>query len=238
MIISKDMAATAIVAASASSRGIGWKGDLPWKLPGDMKHFSRVTRDAAENKTNAVVMGRKTWDSIPAKFRPLPGRTNVVLTSKPQLLDVPPEVLTADSLADAWNQLGDIENLGRIFIIGGAQIYQEAIEKNFVHKVILTEVDTPDSMQFDTFFPVLDPQDWCLQDAEAQGAEAAAADAHIENGLTYSFKTYTRPNRQEEQYLDLIRKILKEGIVRGDRTGTGTKRYVLVDGRHRRMTKG
>ena len=242
MIINKDMAATAIVAASASTRGIGWKGNLPWRLPGDLQHFSRVTttviadaavphdRQESQERQNAVVMGRATWESIPAKFRPLPGRTNVVLSSNDKL-DVPAEVLKAHSLADAWNQLGALKNLGTIFVIGGARVYQEAIDKNFVHKVILTEVHTPDDMPFDTFFPELDPQDWVLEESSSNNNNnnnnnsQDQQEMHTENGLSYSFKTFLRPNRQEEQYLDLIRKILKDGIVRGDRTGTGTQSF-------------
>merc|ERR1719208_697474 len=69
-----------VVAASAQEGGIGVDQNLPWRLAGDMKFFKELTSEAADNKRNAVVMGRKTWESIPAKFRPLPGRLNVVLT--------------------------------------------------------------------------------------------------------------------------------------------------------------
>ena len=140
-MIVKDMAATAIVAASTTSRGIGWKGDLPWKLPGDMKHFKEITMGSSNKvgssatasgsatdgassptppapvKQNAVIMGRNTWESIPTKFRPLQGRTNVVLTRK-ATFDVPSGVLVAQSLEDAWNQLGEMkDSLDEIFII-------------------------------------------------------------------------------------------------------------------------
>ena len=81
------MAATAeqmtfqLVVAATRKLGIGKAGSMPWKLPGDMAYFKEITsRTADPGKQNAVIMGRKTWESIPSKFRPLPGRINVVLT--------------------------------------------------------------------------------------------------------------------------------------------------------------
>ena len=69
-----------IVVAIDSQHGIGKNNDLPWHLPADLKHFKFITTNSAVGKRNVVVMGRKTWDSIPEKFRPLPNRTNVVLS--------------------------------------------------------------------------------------------------------------------------------------------------------------
>ena len=69
-----------VINGNESVLGIGSNGSLPWKLPNEMRHFSKLTTGGG--KKNAVLMGRKTWESIPAKFRPLPGRFNVVLSSQ------------------------------------------------------------------------------------------------------------------------------------------------------------
>ena len=92
-----------VVVAATRKGGIGKDGGLPWRIPADMAFFKQVTLAAAEGRRNAVVMGRKTWESIPAKFRPLPGRLNVVLSravSDPSSVSpYPEEVLVASSLS-------------------------------------------------------------------------------------------------------------------------------------------
>lgn len=86
-----------IVAACGPRLGIGKNGQLPWNLPKEMKHFARMTTDTTDaSLRNAVIMGRKTWESIPAKFRPLRRRLNVVLSRRTDLsLDHPDAVLCA-----------------------------------------------------------------------------------------------------------------------------------------------
>src|SRR5262249_730757 len=94
-----------IVVAFDSSYGIGKNGQLPWKLPADLKRFKEVTSTHKDpTKLNAVIMGRKTWESLPASFRPLPGRVNMVL-SKQAELSLPAGVLLAPSLENALDQL-------------------------------------------------------------------------------------------------------------------------------------
>eukprot|EP00543_Licmophora_paradoxa_P013891 CAMPEP_0202476714 /NCGR_PEP_ID=MMETSP1360-20130828/93566_1 /ASSEMBLY_ACC=CAM_ASM_000848 /TAXON_ID=515479 /ORGANISM="Licmophora paradoxa, Strain CCMP2313" /LENGTH=424 /DNA_ID=CAMNT_0049103929 /DNA_START=33 /DNA_END=1307 /DNA_ORIENTATION=+ len=169
--------------------------------------------------TNAVIMGRKTWDSIPPKFRPLHGRTNVVLTRQ-QDLPFPHDVIVASSLRDAIEQLQKKDNLGRVFVIGGAQVYNESLQAGLIKKIIYTEVSNlqEETTKFDSFFPKLDTAEW-----DCQPYHQSAEGAHL--------------NPEEMQYLEMCRDIINNGIKRGDRTGTGTlskfgtqMRFSLRDG--------
>ena len=73
-----------IIVAATLNNGIGHNGRLPWRLAKEMQYFARVTSNAPEGSVNAVLMGRNTWESIPKKFRPLPKRVNVVISSNQQ----------------------------------------------------------------------------------------------------------------------------------------------------------
>ena len=103
---------------------IGREGDMPWHLPDDLAHFQSLTRG------HAVIMGRRTWESLPARFRPLPGRTNIVVTS----LDALDGAATAGSLAgalalaDALVESGDLAEDATRWIIGGARVFASAVE--------------------------------------------------------------------------------------------------------------
>lgn len=104
---------TMVVAATAKSMGIGKQGKLPWNLPQDMEHFKKVTSTTVKpNRTNAVIMGRKTWQSIPERFRPLRNRLNVVLSRNPAIreqLNIPTGVRVATSLHDALALLAQVK---------------------------------------------------------------------------------------------------------------------------------
>ena len=111
-----------LIAAVAKNRVIGINNQLPWHLPEDLKHFRELTRGCA------VIMGRKTWESLPEAFRPLPGRRNIVLTRQKGLTTDSrfQGAELAASLPDALALMG--ENSATIFVIGGADLYQQAIE--------------------------------------------------------------------------------------------------------------
>jgi len=200
----------AVVAAAAGSRGIGFQGKLPWRLPGDMNHFKQVTKTPpSPGLTNAVIMGRKTWDSIPPKFRPLDGRVNVVL-SRQGIVDGASNgdenVVVATSIDEAMEKLKSRSNHGSTFIIGGGEIYSHAIKSGLVNRVVYTNVKgLPEDAEFDAFFPELSDVEWdCVpflassfenkSSGERVAKRAKAAEEHVDakSGLRYEFLEYIR----------------------------------------------
>ena len=154
-----------LVVAMDSQRGIGVDNKLPWHLPEDLAHFKRVTLG------HPIIMGRKTFDSI---GRPLPGRRNIVVTRNPDWRADGVEV--ARSLEEAVAQVGDEP----ASIIGGAQIFQEALD--LADRMIVTHIER--SYPCDTFFPAIDPARWTATAREPQHAQA--------QDLDFSFVTYER----------------------------------------------
>jgi len=136
-----------LVVAADSNMGIGREGDLPWRLKGDMAFFREVTTDAS---SPVVIMGRRTWESIPTRFRPLKNRHNIVLTRN-QGYTLPPNVDGMASFEDAVihaSRVGD-----RTFVIGGGHIYWAALAARNPCVVHLTEV--AGEYECDTFLPKL-----------------------------------------------------------------------------------
>ncbi|WP_422362350.1 dihydrofolate reductase [Reichenbachiella sp.] len=119
-----------LIAAMTKNRVIGINNDLPWHLPDDMKYFMETT------KGHVVIMGRKNFDSLPPKFKPLPHRTNVILTRQ-QGFEVNDCVVYHD-INDAY-VFADEQGEQELFVIGGGQIYQMAMER--ADMIYLTEID-------------------------------------------------------------------------------------------------
>ena len=164
-----------IVVAADLNNGIGIDGDLPWKLPGDMRFFKELTLGAGHN---VVIMGRKTWQSIPDRFRPLSGRINIVLSR--QQLELPTGVLLADSLHAALDLCQSLPSIDRVFVIGGGQIYAEALTHPSCSRVFLTRV--MDQFPCDAFLPGLD-RDW---------QSVACGETQTESSIAYRFETLER----------------------------------------------
>jgi dihydrofolate reductase len=132
-----------LIAALTKNRVIGKNNDLPWHLPDDMKYFMQTT------KGHCVIMGRRNYESIPEKFRPLPNRTNIVLTRQKAFEAANCHVVHSLSEALAFAQK---QNENEVFIIGGAEIYTMALPH--AQRLYLTEIDTV--LEGDTFFPSYD----------------------------------------------------------------------------------
>lgn len=158
----------ALVAAVARGGVIGRDGGIPWHLPEDMRRFRELTTG------HPVVMGRRTWDSLPDRFRPLPGRRNVVVTRSPGWQREGAE--RAGSLEEA---LRLVEPTEQVFVIGGAEIYAAALPR--ADELLLTEIDA--DVEGDALFPAFDRETF----AEVEREPLVAAD-----GTQLAFVTYRR----------------------------------------------
>jgi dihydrofolate reductase len=128
-----------LIIACSCNGGIGFKNNLPWNIPEDLKNFKNITSTVIDkNKTNAIVMGRNTWESLPKK--PLPNRKNMVLTLNPEY-ELGNKAIILNSIDDIFIYCSD-KNIETIFIIGGAEIYKECLNnyKKNIDKIYLTVV--------------------------------------------------------------------------------------------------
>lgn len=142
-----------LVVAVDQEFGIGKGGGLPWKLSGDLKKFKEITTSTrSPEKQNAVIMGRRTWDSLPEKFRPLPGRINCVLTRNPDLA-LPSALIKGSSLTAIIQQLKEKfgEGIEQVFVIGGGEVFRQCLKEIPCEKIYLTQLMS--SFDCDTFFP-------------------------------------------------------------------------------------
>ena len=207
-----------IAAMAKSNRGIGWQGTLPWKGTeegkADINYFSHVTQNST------VIMGRKTWDSLPKKFRPLPSRNNIIVSKtlcdfdryhNAGLFDNCARENYAQSLHSALDKCKGTDT--KIFVIGGQSLYNEAIGMKECEKIYLTEIDdTSAPLMCDTFFPTV-PSYFRLTHS-------------LTHSSTLKFQTYTNQmdfTSQECSYLSLLNEILLHGDSRSDRTGKGIR---------------
>jgi dihydrofolate reductase len=153
----------ALVVAHSANRVIGRDGGLPWRLPSDLKRFRALTTG------QTVVMGRRTYESLPDAFRPLPERRNVVLTSDPAYR------------ADGAEVVGDLDAalVAPCFVIGGGEVYAQALPR--AQRVYATELEA--EVDGDTFFPPLPAEKWrCVERSERI----------VEHGHAYTFAIHDR----------------------------------------------
>lgn len=177
-----------IIAAVDQNMGIGKDGHLPWYLPEDMKYFSKITKHTDhEGQQNAVIMGYNTWKSLPDKFKPLPGRFNVVLSYDLDV-DLPEGVLLFGSLDEALTALDSSKKIDQAFIIGGGKLYSEAILHDNLERLYLTRIEG--NFDCDTFFPEEIPDEF----------EVISATEILEDeGIEFSFVVLERTDPEPEE---------------------------------------
>ncbi|KAH7658789.1 dihydrofolate reductase / thymidylate synthase protein [Dioscorea alata] len=181
-----------VVVAATRKLGIGKDGKLPWKLPSDLKFFKEVTLFTLDpGRKNAVIMGRKTWESIPVQNRPLPGRLNVVLTRSGSFdIATAENVVICGSMNSALDLLAASPyclSIEKVFVIGGGQVLREALNAPGCEAIHLTDIET--SIECDTFIPAVDFtvfQPW------------HSSSPLVENNIRYSFVTYVRVRSNSE----------------------------------------
>jgi dihydrofolate reductase len=153
-----------IAAISARNRALGDGNQLLWHIPEDLKRFKEITSG------HPVIMGRKTWESLPEKFRPLPGRLNIIVTRQATYEAIGATVCT--SLEDAF-KAANAEDTSEIFIIGGGELYAQA--RPCADKLYLTLID--DEKEADVYFP----------EYESIFTKKVFEESHESNGLHYTW---------------------------------------------------
>jgi len=159
-----------LIAAVARNGVIGQGNRLLWHLPEDLQHFRALTRG------HPVIMGRRTWDSLPERFRPLPGRRNIVVTRDPDW-----HAAGAERAASPAQAIESVRDSAQAFVIGGAELYVAALP--WADELQLTEIDR--DYEGDAHFPTFDAEAFAEVAREAHRAAAPG-------NLRFDFVTYRR----------------------------------------------
>lgn len=219
--------------------GIGKDGGMPWHLPTDLHHFKEITSTRSKpNTKNVCIMGRKTWESIPDRFKPLSDRINVILSTTLNQDELRSKHMSNDiyvfnmGLKEALTALTTMNNINKIFVIGGASLLIEAMNLPNLHHVYITRIHDID-FKCDTSIS-LDS----LNDRAIYNKDDSVSKTITEKDITYTFERYTRVNHEEQQYLNFIKDIILNGIHKSNRTNVDTlsifghqMRYSLRNGR-------
>lgn len=147
-----------IIAAIGENRELGRGGELLWRLKDDMQRFKELTTG------HPVIMGRKTWESIPEKFRPLPGRTNIVVTRQSGYQAE--GAIVVDGLSDAFLAAEKAPGSSETFVIGGGELYAAALPYAIRLYLTLVDASAPDA---DTFFPAYEKEFALIENKPGEG---------------------------------------------------------------------
>lgn len=211
-----------IFARDSFNGGIGYNNALPWKFKEDITHFKKVTSYNSEKRMNIVIMGRKTWESMGGK--PLPDRINIVVSKTLESNDV----IRASSLDEALIKAASFGQRRSIFVIGGVSLYREAFDHPLLESIYETEVKIDsDDIPYDTYFTDFIPPMFEVVDrGYKQIPDEELKSFGCNSARRFSSLTFVQYNRivntPEYEYVKLVKEILSDGELRGDRTGTGT----------------
>jgi dihydrofolate reductase len=161
-----------LIAAVSKNGVIGRNNDLPWKLPDDMKYFKEMT------KGHAVIMGRRNYESVPEKYKPLPYRVNIIVTRQKDF--VAPGCQVVNSIEEAV-KVGEASNKGEIFDIGGSEIFRLGMP--LAKRIYLTEIKA--EIEGDVYFPEFDRKQWKEVSRTAHGTDERHA-------FAFDFVVYER----------------------------------------------
>lgn len=238
----KSMNRFSIISAfTKGNRGIGYKNGLPWKIKEDMDWFKKITTQTYPEYPdgNSVIMGRNTWDSLPEKFKPLPDRYNYVLTRrKSNFTTNSNQNVYAEDSDPKYKNTCYINRFDFVtnncfisthglklkhFVIGGQQLYEQTINMPECEELFITEIDenvylsnsdskgnsTPKSIQCDAFFPEIPKHFRKVKEISGKTP-----------GVTFQiWKNLRYPESSENQYISMLKKILKEGELTKGRNG-------------------
>lgn len=236
-----------IVAYQGKDRGIGYDNSIPWHLKEDLQMFKEKTSLPSSVCKSIVIMGRKTWESIPVKFRPLSNRINYVVSNNNSLefkqsIEQYQDSLVVNDLDKLLVQLDNTPNIN-VWIIGGSMIYNKALSSGLVTEIHVTEIYSDPSKkqtyECSVFFPEIHSSNYSIANTSSIQKSICK---QSNNPIYYRYITYKRNDifgcdtsyvnlnnssinlwkSNEQQYLDILREILEEGQETIDRTGVGT----------------
>uniref|UniRef100_A0A336LYG9 dihydrofolate reductase n=1 Tax=Culicoides sonorensis TaxID=179676 RepID=A0A336LYG9_CULSO len=178
-----------LIVAACRNRGIGIKGDLPWHLRKELRHFSNTTKKKSDpSKTNVLIMGRKSYFGVPEDKRPLKDRLNIVLTRNKDKFDFPESVLVFSSLPSAIEYLEESEianKIENVWIVGGSAVYDEAMKSEKCHRIYFTDIQG--EFECDTFFPEIGNNFKLVPNDPEMPSEVQE-----EDGIKYQYKIYEK----------------------------------------------
>jgi dihydrofolate reductase/thymidylate synthase len=207
-----------LIVAIDSKNGIGKDRTLPWKCPNDLNYFKKITSEVPieSTKQNVVVMGKNTWDSIPERFRPLKDRINVVLSrtveeTTPAEMDLE-NVIFFNSIDKVFSFVEEYKKkINKTFIIGGNSIYDSFLKTKQISTLYISKIKG--DFDCDTFFPI----------KYLEWYRKVYSEHDYSKDLNVQFERYEYINKDEENYLSLLKNIMETGDIRQDRTKIGTK---------------